>query len=113
VKLTAILKAAMLRAVYNSADVKPNSEDIYRNSAAIDLRTNHLIAPYGEHNKYVNNAVTLDTIQIPCRLFESNDFWIVATHLSDQWAIIKSKKGLGKVGEADAQSFIGALKNSR
>jgi hypothetical protein len=113
VKLTALLQAAMLQAVYNLADAKPSSEDIYKSPGAVDLRTNHLIAPYGERNKYVNIAVSLETIEIPCRLFERDEFWPLATHLADQWATIKNKKGVVKDGETDAQSIISALKNIR
>jgi hypothetical protein len=113
VKLTALLQAAMLQAVHNSADPKPSLEEIYKNSAAIDLRTNHLIPPFNERNKYINNAVTLETIEIPCKLFESNDFWPLVSHLADQWATIKSKTGFAKVSETDAQNFLGALDNSR
>jgi len=113
VKLTALLQAAMLQAVYNSADVKPSSEDIYKCPGAVDLRTNYLIAPYGERNKYVNSAVSLETIEAPCRLFERDEFWSLATNLADQWTTIKNKKGLAKDGETVAQSFISALKSIR
>jgi hypothetical protein len=113
VKLTALLQAAMLQAVHNSADPQPGLEDIYKNSAAIDLRTNHLISPFNERNKYINNAVSLQNIEIPCKLFESNDFWTLVSHVANQWAIVKSKSGFAKISETDAQNFLGALNNSR
>jgi hypothetical protein len=113
VKLTALLQAAMLQAVYNLADPKPSLEEICKNSAAVDLRTNHLISPFNERNKYINNAITLETIDIPCKLFKSNDFWPLASHLADQWATIKRKTRFAEVSEADAQSLVGTLKNSR
>lgn len=113
VKLTALLQAAMLQAVHNLADPKPRLEEIYKNSAIIDLRTNHLISPFNERNKYINNAGALETMEIRCKLFESNDFWPLASHLANQWATIKSKTGFSKVAETDAQNFIGALNKSR
>jgi hypothetical protein len=113
VKLTATLQAAMLKAVYNSADVKPSSEDIYKASGAVDLRTSHLIAPYSERNHYANMAVTLEPIEISCGIFESEDFWPIVTNLADQWAATKNKKYMAKVGETVAKAFIASLKNMK
>jgi hypothetical protein len=102
----------MLRAVYNVSDPKPSSEGKYTNPGITDLRTNHLISPYNERNLYVNIAVSSSPIEAPIKMIESNDFWMLAAHLADQWASIKNKSGFLKTADKDAQSMVAALERS-
>jgi hypothetical protein len=113
VKLTALLQAALMQAVYNSADVKPSSKEEYNNTSAIDLRTNTLIAPFNERNVYVNLAVAVENIKIPCKLFEINDFWSIASHIAGQWMAIKDKGTSSITGEIIAQTMLKSMMSSR
>lgn len=83
----------------------------------MDLRNGYMIPPYGERYNYVNCAVAIHSIQVPCNLFKnegkSDDFWKAATFISNQWAIIKKKKGMAKTAEADAKARVDFLKKIR
>ena len=114
-KLTAVLHAALLKAVYASSDVIPGSEELYKSSSALDLRNGYMIPPYGERRKYVNSAVSIQAIEIPCNLFKtegkSDDFWKAATFIGNEWNIIKKKRDMAKTVEADAKAFVENFKN--
>jgi hypothetical protein len=115
VKLTAMLQAALLLAVYDMADPKSGSRECYRSSSVMDLRNGELMSPYGERNKYVNNAVVLHTFEVPCDLLKTEgnieDFWKVATLLSDKWTLAKKQKDMATFTEATAKLFVESVNN--
>lgn len=117
VKLTAMLQAALLMGVYDSSDPKPSSQERYKGFSVMDLRNAHLIPPYSERNKYVNNAAILHTFYVPCNLLKSegmsDNFWKAAIFIGDQWTMVKAKKEIAKTAEADAKSFIDSVKNHK
>ena len=119
VKLTGILHAAMLKAVYEMSDIKPSSEDVYNSGSPMDLRNGHLISEYCDRTRYVNSAVAIQAMKVPCNLFqtevEGNDdgFWKAAACISNQWEAIKKKKGLARTVESDAKALIESITNNR
>lgn len=116
VKLTGILHAAMLKAVYESSDIKPNSEDIYHSGSPMDLRNGHLMSKYCDCTIYVNSAVAIQMMHVPCSLFRTEQgnedgFWKAAACISNQWETIRKKKGLAKKVDSDAKILIEAVAN--
>jgi len=76
-----------------------------------------MISPYGERNQYVNSAVAIQPIEIPCHLFKTegkpDDFWRAASFIGSQWEVIKNKKQVAKAVEADAKAFIKSWENRK
>lgn len=116
-KLTAVLHAALLKAIYDDAVLTPTSDDVYKSGSAQDLRLGHMVAPYGERNEYVNSAVAIQPIEVPCDLFkirhEVDDFWRAASFIGGQWDIMKEKKQIARMMEADAKIFVNSWENKR
>jgi hypothetical protein len=76
------------------------------------------ISPYSEHKAYVNSAVAIHPIEVPCLYFsktkvEKNGFWEAASFISGLWDKIKAKKSMAKSVEADAGAFIKSWENRR
>jgi hypothetical protein len=118
VKLAAVLHAALLKAIYDSSDIKPSPEDVYKSGAPMDLRNGYLVPEYCERTKYVNSAVAIQPIHVPCNLFSTEQgntdgFWKAAACISNQWDSIKKKKGLGKAVENDAKAMIESRRNTK
>ena len=118
VKLTSILHTAMLKAVYEISEVKPSSEDIYASGSPMDLRNGHLLPEYCDRTRYVNSAVAIQSIKVPCALIQTrqvnqNGFWNAAQCISSQWEAIKTKKGLARTAENDAKALIQSVMNAR
>lgn len=116
-KLTAVLHAALLKAVYDSVDITPSFEDVFKSGSALDLRNGYMISPYDERKRYVNSAVAIQPIEVPCNLFQTEDeldgFWKAATFIGNQWEVIKKKKNMAKTVEGDAKAFIDSWGNNR
>ncbi len=118
VKLTSHLHATMLKAVYESSETKPSSEEIYYSGSPMDLRNGHLIPEYCDRTRYVNLAIGLQPIKVPCHLFKTEEgsedgLWKAAACISDQWDEIKNKKGLATMMESDAKVLLEWMVNNR
>ncbi len=118
VKITGILHAAMLKAVYEMSDTKPSAQEIYHSGSPMDLRNGHLLPEYCDRTKYVNLAVAIQSINVPCILFKTDQgneeqFWKTAACISNQWEAIKSKKDLAKTAESDAKALVESLISNR
>ena len=116
VKLTGILQAAMLKAVYESSDIKPDPEDVYHSGSPMDLRNGHLMSEYCDRTIYVNSAVAIQMMHVPCNLFQTEQgnedgLWKAAACISNQWETIRKKKGLAKEVDSDAKILIEAVAN--
>ncbi|KAJ5743528.1 hypothetical protein N7533_010630 [Penicillium manginii] len=104
VKLTALLQAALFKAVYDFAESPPTYTEKYTSLAAIDLRNNgRMKQPFGDRNRYPFNAIVSEVIDIPCRLFSSNmdtsQFWKVAAHINTQYTAVSKSKGLALISD--------------
>jgi hypothetical protein len=111
VKLTGVLHAAMLKAVYDSSEIKPSSEDAYSSGTPMDLRNGWLIPEYCDRAKYVNSAIGLQVMNVPCKLFQTEEsdgdgVWKAATYINSQWEVIKNKRGLVRSVESHAGALI-------
>jgi hypothetical protein len=118
VKLTSVLHASLLKAIYDSADVKPAADDIYKSGSAMDLRNGYMYPEYCEKRKYVNSAVAIQPIDVPCSCFiaekdKANEFWKVAEYIRDEWTGIQKKRGIAKAAERDAKGFIANWANMK
>jgi hypothetical protein len=115
VKLTPVLHASLLKAVYDFADTKPAMDDLYKSGSAMDLRNGYLYPEYCEKRKYVNSAVAIQPIEVPCSLFmaEGKEFWKAAEYIRDEWAVIQKKSGIAKTTERDAKGFIANWENMK
>lgn len=83
----------------------------------MDLRNGHMLPEYCDRDKYVNLAVAIQTIKVPCSLFEDgqntkDQFWKAAQCISHQWEVIKAKKGLARTAQSDAKRLIERLKGT-
>lgn len=108
----------MLNAMYELSDCKPSSEDMYFSGSPMDLRNGHLMPEYCERTTYVNMAVAIQPIKVPCNLFQgtegANDgLWKGAACISDQWQEIKAKKDIAKTVESNAKALIEAVTGNK
>ena len=109
----------MLKAVYQMSDIKPSSEDVYTSGSPMDLRNGHLIPEYCDRTRYVNSAVAIQAMKVPCILFQPEEkdnqdgFWKAAACISSQWEAVKKKKGLAQAVESDAKRLIESITNNK
>ena len=115
VKLTSVLHASLLKAIYDSSDSKPADDDLYKSGSAMDLRNGYMYPEYCEKKKYVNSAVAIQPMDVPCSLFmdEKSEFWKAAEYIRDEWAGIQKKRGIAKATERDAKGFIANWANMK
>ncbi len=107
VKLASVLHATLLKSVHETTDSVPNHEDFYKSGSALDLRNGWMISPFDQKKEYVNSAVAIHPIEVPCQLFkEKKDFWKAAAYVADLWREIQAKKQMAKTVENDAGKFI-------
>lgn len=107
VKLAAVLHAALLQAVHETTDDAPGADDLYKSGSALDLRNGWLLSPYCERKQYVNSAIAIHPIEVPCSIFDrENGYWEAAAYISDLWEIIKKKKAMVKTMESDSAAFV-------
>lgn len=107
VKLASVLHATLLKSVHETTDSIPGAEDFYKSGSALDLRNGWMVSPFDQKKEYVNSAVAIHPIEVPCSLFkEKADFWKVAAYIGELWEEIKGKKQMAKTVEKDAGSFI-------
>lgn len=106
VKLTSVLHASLLKAIYDSSETKPLADDLYKSGSAMDLRNGYMYPEYCEKRKYVNSAVAIQPMDVPCELFFDGGFWRAAEYVRDEWGAIQRKRGIAKVTERDAKGFI-------
>ncbi|KAG0651981.1 hypothetical protein D0Z07_1217 [Hyphodiscus hymeniophilus] len=110
VKLSSVLHASLLKAMYDLTETKPAANNVYRGGQAMDLRNGYLYSEYCEKKKYVNNAVAFQHIVVPCMLFADGGFWKAAEYIRDEWPTVK-KKGITKAGEKLAEGFLAIQEN--
>lgn len=118
VKLTGLLHAAMLNAIHNLLDPKPGPEDVFYSGSPMDLRNGHLIPEYCDRAKYVNMAIAIQPIKVPCSMFETveankHGLWEAAACISNQWETIKLKKEIARTAESDAKTLIEAIAGNK
>jgi hypothetical protein len=117
VKLAAVLHAALLQTVHELSDSAPSSDDLYKSGSALDLRNGWMISPYCERKAYVNSAVAIHPIEVPCKMFktrvEKDSFWEAAAFIGSLWDTIRQTKGMAKTVETDAGAFIRSWENRR
>lgn len=130
VKLTGLLHAAMLRAVYESSDPKPTGpDDVYNSGSPMDLRNGYLRDEYCERTRYVNIAVAIQPMRVPCRLFQSTEgaggegegegerrdegLWRAAACVAEQWDEVRKGKGLVGKAERHAQELVEMIVHRR
>jgi hypothetical protein len=107
VKLAGLLHAALLKAVHETTDGNPTASDFYKSGSALDLRNGWLVDPFGEREKYVNSAIAIHPIEVPCQLFiEHESIWEAARFIGEIWNTIREKKGMAEQVEADAGAFL-------
>ncbi|KAH7333439.1 hypothetical protein BKA65DRAFT_564743 [Rhexocercosporidium sp. MPI-PUGE-AT-0058] len=107
VKITAILHAALLQAVHETTDTVTGPEDFYKSRSAMDLRNGWMPPPFNEKRHYVNCAVVMHPIEVPCKLFSRrNSFWDAVTYTANLWEVAKKQKGMVATIEAEAGAFI-------
>jgi hypothetical protein len=114
-KLAAVLHAALLQTVHGLSDSIPSSDDLFKGGSALDLRNGWMISPYCKRKAYVNNAVAIHPIEVPCKLFrtslETDCFWEAAAFISGIWDTIKGKKEMAKSVEIDVHTFVTSWEN--
>lgn len=108
----------MLKAVYDISDVKPISQDIYYSGSPMSLRNGHLLPEYCNSYKYVNLAVAIQSIGVPCKFFGVNEsgqdrIWEAALCIQQQWEDIKLRKDLAMKGDSDAKRLVESLTSSK
>ncbi|PVH72222.1 hypothetical protein DL98DRAFT_611570 [Cadophora sp. DSE1049] len=114
VKLAAMLHAALLQAVYKITDTIPGPDDIFGSRSAIDLRNGWMPLPYGEKRQYVNSAIVIQPIEVPCHLFsQRNGFWEAAEFIAKLWNGARKRKGMVATIELEAAAFLEAKKKQR
>lgn len=115
VKLTSVLHASLLKAIYDSSEAKPADDDLYKSGSAMDLRNGYMYPEYCEKKVYVNSAVAIQPMDVPCSLFmdEKSGFWKAAEYIRDEWAGIQKKRGIAKATERDAKGFIANWANMK
>lgn len=117
VKLVAVLHAALPKAIYDTAEVKPSVEDLYTSGSALNLRNGYMLPEYSEKHKYINNAIAIHPIEVPCNLFKTDgtnvDFWRAASFIGDEWEVINNKKNMGQGVESDAKAFLDSWANNK
>jgi hypothetical protein len=107
VKLASVLHAALLKSVHETTDATPCAEDFYKSGSALDLRNGWMVSPYDQPKYYVNSAVAIHPIEVPCKLFKNKGgFWEAASYIGELWEEIKGKKQMAKTVESDAGAFI-------
>ncbi len=108
-KLASVMHAALLVAVYQSMDVIPGPEDIFRSGSVLDLRNGWMAPPYSNRKEYVNIATSSLPILVPCALFSKpNSFWEIAGFIATIWAVVSNMKGIAKTMEAGAKAVVEA-----
>ncbi|KAG4417975.1 hypothetical protein IFR04_008869 [Cadophora malorum] len=111
VKLAAMLHSALLQAVYKITDTVPGPEDIFGSRSAIDLRNGWMPPPYNEKRQYVNSAIVIQRIEVPCLLFsQENGFWEASKYIAKLWEAVRERKGMVATIESEAAAFLGAIK---
>jgi hypothetical protein len=59
-----------------------------KNGSALNLRNGYMLPEYNENHKYINSAVVIHLIEVPCNLFETDctdvDFWRAALFIRDE-----------------------------
>ncbi|KAK0111284.1 hypothetical protein ONS95_001655 [Cadophora gregata] len=114
VKLAAILHAALFQAIHENIDSVPGPEDSFQSSSAMDLRNDWMPPPYNEKRYYVNGAVVIQPIAVPCRMFsQRNDFWKAAAYIASIWEVAKKRKGMLATIEAEAAMFLGSRQKQK
>lgn len=111
IKLTSLLHAALLLAVHQSqpSDFVPSEEDRYKSGSALDMRNGWLKAPFDERKVYVNSAIAIHPIEVPCRIFDrKGGFWEAAQYITNLWDEHRNIKGMAETVERDAGTFIGS-----
>lgn len=111
-----MLHATMLKTIYDLAEVKPGAEDVYQSGAPMDLRNGYLLPEYSVQGKFVNSAVAIQPINVPCSLYGEGDIeglWAAAKCVNDQWAAVRGVKGIGKKVEASTKGIISAFSAPR
>ncbi len=107
VKLAAVLHAALLQAVHETTDDSPGTDDLYKSGSALDLRNGWMLSPYCERKQYVNSAIAIHPIEVPCGFFgRAEGFWEAAAYIRDLWEGIKRKKEMVTTMESDAAAFV-------
>lgn len=117
-KLTGVLQAALFQAVYEIAEIKPDSAKKYTCLAATDLRNNgRMIPPFNERNKYVSVCVASKIIDVSCSLLEDNKddqgFWRLAAHIGAQYFQFSQSKGLAFTSDNVIQRALEEVKKFR
>lgn len=71
------------------------------------MRNGWLRSPFGEKKAYVNSAVAIHPIEVPCHVFDAETgFWDAARRIGGLWDDIKVIRGMADVVERDAGAFI-------
>lgn len=108
-KLASVMHAGLLVAVYQSMDVVPGGEDIFRSGSVLDLRNGWMLPPYSDRKEFVNIATSSLPILVPCALFNRPDpFWEIARFIAKVWAGVSNMKGIAKTMEAGAKAVVEA-----
>ncbi|KAF8853973.1 hypothetical protein BDZ45DRAFT_806236 [Acephala macrosclerotiorum] len=111
-KLASVMHAGLLMAVYQSMDIAPGAEDIFRSGSVLDLRNGWMLQPYSDRKEFVNIATSSLPILVPCALFNKPDpFWEIARFIAKIWAGVSSMKGIAKTMEAGAKAVVEASEN--
>ena len=106
-----MLHSALLQAVYKITDTVPGPEDIFGSRSAIDLRNGWMPPPYNEKRQYVNSAIVIQRIEVPCLLFsQENGFWEASKYIAKLWEAVRERKGMVATIESEAAAFLGAIK---
>ena len=109
-----MLHSALLQAVYKITDTVPGPEDIFGSRSAIDLRNGWMPPPYNEKRQYVNSAIVIQRIEVPCLLFsQENGFWEASKYIAKLWEAVRERKGMVATIESEAAAFLGAIKQQR
>ncbi|CZR58396.1 uncharacterized protein PAC_08288 [Phialocephala subalpina] len=111
-KLASVMHAGLLMAVYQSMDIVPGAEDIFRSGSVLDLRNQWMLSPYSNRKEFVNIATSSLPILVPCALFNRPDsFWEIARFIAKIWAGVLNMKGIAKTMEAGAKAVVEASSN--
>ena len=80
----------------------------------MDLRNGWMPPPYNEKGQYVNSAVVIQPIEVPCHLFnDRNSFWEAARYIAKIWDVARKRKGMVATIESEAGAFLKAKKRDR
>lgn len=109
-----MLHAALLQAVFKTTDTVPGPNDIFGSRSAIDLRNGWMPPPYNEKRQYVNSAIVIQPIEVPCLLFaQENGYWEAAKYIAKLWEVARERKGMVAAIESEAAAFLEAKKQQR